>query len=111
MIAEFFRLAATNTDVLAAPSRLSAIPYDGVMVIEMQAQMSDGTNEFAVTIQLPDGSTPIESMVIPDGATDGALNADDKYTISVPASAGGHILISATESGSAVMMMRCTLMP
>jgi hypothetical protein len=111
MIAEFYRLEATNTDVLKAPSRLAAIPYNGTLILEMQAQQSDGTNQFTVTVQLPDGSTPIENMIIPDGATDGALNADDKYTIAVPATAGGHILVSATEGGTAVMMIRATLMP
>jgi len=111
MIVEFFRLSATTADVLAAPSRLAAIPYNGMLIIEMQAQQSDGTNQFAVTIQLPDGSTPLEGVVIPDGAVDGALNADDKYVVSVPATAGGHILITATESGTAILMMRCTLMP
>lgn len=111
MIVEMFRLTATTADVLAAPSRLAAIPYNGTLILEMQAQQSDGTNQFAVTVQLPDGSTPLESVIIPDGAIDGALNADDKYTISVPATAGGHILVTATESGTAVMFIRATLMP
>ncbi len=111
MIVETFRLAATDLDVLAAPSRLAALPYNGTLIIEMQAQQSDGTNQFVVTIQLPDGSTPLDSVIIPDGATDGAINADDKYVVAVPATMGGHILIQATESGTAILMMRVTLMP
>ncbi len=111
MIVEFFRLAATDLDVLAAPSRLASIPYNGQLIIEMQAQNSDGTNQFAITIQLPDGSTPLDAVVIPDGATDGALNADDKYVVVVPATMGGHILLQAVESGTAIMMIRATLMP
>lgn len=111
MIAETYRLAATDTDVLAAPSRLSSLPYDGVLVIEMQATVNDGTNQFAVTLQLPDGSTPLDNVIIPDGAIDGALNDNDKYTIAVPASAGGHVLLSAVETGTAVLMIRCTLTP
>ncbi len=111
MIVESFRISATTADVLAAPSRLAAIPYNGTLIIEMQAQQNDGTNQMAVTIQLPDGSTPLDAVAIPSGATDTAINADDKYVVSVPATAGGHITIAATESGTAILDMRVTLMP
>lgn len=111
MIVESFRLAASNTDVLAAPSRLNAIPYNGQLIIEMQSQQNDGTNQMAVTIQLPDGSTPLDGVVIPSGATDSAINVDDKYVVVVPATAGGHVLIGVVESGTAILDMRVTLMP
>lgn len=111
MIAEAYRITATDTDVLAAPSRLAALPYNGNLVIEMQAQQNDASNYFEVTIQLPDGSTPLESVRIPSGATDTAINADDKYSVVVPATAGGHILVQATMTGTAVLDLRATLMP
>lgn len=111
MIVEMFRLAATDLDVLVAPSRLSSMPYYGTLILEMQAQQSDGTNQFVVTIQLPDGSVPMDAVIIPDGATDGALNVDDKYVIGFPVEQGGHVLVQAVESGTAIMMIRATLMP
>jgi hypothetical protein len=111
MIVEYYRIDATDTDVLGAPSRLAALPYNGTLIVEMQSQQNDGTNFFQVTIQLPDGSTPLDLVTIPSGATDTAINLNDKYTVAVPATSGGHILIQATENGTAVLDMRCTLMP
>ncbi len=111
MIVEMFRLAATDLDVLAAPSRLSSMPYNGTLILEMQAQQSDGTNQFTVTVQLPDGDVPMNAVIIPDGATDGAMNADDKYVIGFPVVQGGHVLVQATEAGTAILMIRATLMP
>lgn len=111
MIVEFFRLSATDLDVLAAPSRLNSIPYNGTLILEMQAQQSDGTNQFVVSVQLPDGDVPMDNVIIPDGAVDGALNADDKYMIGFPVLQGGHVLVQATESGTAIMMIRATLTP
>lgn len=111
MISETYQLSATDADVLAAPSRLSAIPYAGQMILEFQSSVNDSTNNFAVTIQLPDGSTPVEDFQIPKGATAGAINGDDKWAIQVPASAGGHIGVAATLTGSGVLTMRATLMP
>lgn len=111
MIVEVFHLAATDADVLAAPSRLSAIPYGGQLVIEFQSNLNDATNFWTVTIQLPDGSTPLEAQRIPAGATAGAINRDDKYTVSFPATQGGHFGISCTEAGTALLSVRATLMP
>lgn len=111
MIVEYYRIDATDTDVLASPSRLASIPYNGVLYVEMQSQHNDGTNFFDVTIQLPDGSTPLDDVTIPAGATDTAINMNDKYQVSFPVQQGGHVTIAATENGTAVMDMRVTLMP
>lgn len=111
MIAETYELVASNTDVLAAPSRLAALPYAGVLVIEMQASTWDAANFWSVTIQLPDGSTPLDGFNPPDGATPGALNMDDKYTVSFPVTQGGHITIDCTETGTSLLYLRCTLTP
>lgn len=111
MIVEVFHLAATNADILAAPSRLSAIPYNGEMILEFSANLNDATNFWSVQIQLPDGSTPLEAVRIPAGATAGALNLDDKYTLRFAAAQGGHILVGCTETGTALLDVRVTLMP
>jgi len=111
MIVEMFRLEATNNDLLAAPSRLAALPYNGTLILEFQSANFTLSAFFLVTVQLPDGSTPLDAVGIPEGATDGALNADDKYMISVPATAGGHILVGCVETGVSVLIVRATLMP
>lgn len=112
MIVETYRLAATNTDVLAAgTSRLASIPYAGVLHLEVQSENADGTNQFAMTVQLPDGSTPIENMIVPAGVTTGGMNADDKFQVNFAVDVGGHVTVSCTESGTAVMNVRATLTP
>lgn len=113
MIVETFIVTATNTDLLAAPSRLSSIPYNGTLILEMQAADNDGTNNMAITLQLPNGENPIAdaAVTIPKGVTDGSFNANDKYTISVPATAGGHILLALTETGTTTAWVRATLAP
>ncbi len=111
MIVEYFQLTGTNVDVLAAPSRLNSLPYNGTLVIEMQASVNEITNFFAVQIQLPDGSTPLEAVRIPEGVNGGSLNIEEKYVVSLPATLGGHIIISATETGVSQLELRCTLMP
>lgn len=110
MIVETYLLTADNTDVLAAPSRLTSIPYNGTLIVEMQSSANDGTNNFEVTIQLPDGSTPLENVLVPAGVTSGGLNMDDKYQVAFPVREGGHVLVSADENGTAVLSLRFTMM-
>lgn len=111
MIVETYHLTASNTDVLVAPSRLAAIPYAGVLVLELQASENTATNNFEITVQLPNGDVPVQDVRIYDGATLGGMNADDKYSLSFPVAQGGHLLLSATETGTATLDIRCTLMP
>ncbi len=111
MIVETFYLTATDADILAAPSRLNSIPYNGTLILEFQSTVNTATASFDVTIQLPDGSTPLESVSIPDGVVPGAMNTDDKYVVSVPATLGGHVIVAATEVGTAELFIRATLMP
>lgn len=111
MIVEAFRIDATNADVLASPSRLNAIPYNGNLIIEMQSQNNDATNFMSLTVQLPNGDTPLDGVRIPAGAVDTSLNSEDKYQVSFFVTQGGHVTIALTETGSAVIDMRVTLMP
>lgn len=111
MIVETYSLYATDSDILAAPSRLAAIPYDGRLVCEFQSSANTNTNNYDLTIQLPDGSTPLDTVRIFAGATAGALNQDDKYTVAFSVAKGGHVLVEATETGTAQLECRFTLMP
>lgn len=111
MIVECYTISATNTDVLAAPSRLAAIPYSGTLIMEFQAEMSSDTNHFDLTVQLPNGDVPLDGVRLPLGATAGAINGNDKYSLSFPARQGGHVLVDLTETGTAIVNCRFTLMP
>lgn len=110
MIIESFFLAATDADLLAAPSRLAAIPYNGTLTLEFSSNLNDATNSWAVTIQLPDGSTPLEAQRITAGVV-GQLNRETKYTTQFAVAQGGHLLVSCTETGTALLTVRATLMP
>jgi len=111
VIVETYLLSATDTDVLAAPSRLAAIPYNGTLIMEFQAADNDGTNRFDLTIQLPDGSTPCDTVAVPKGVTTGAWNDNDKYTIAFAVLKGGHVLVDLTETGTSTCYARFTLTP
>jgi len=111
VIVETYRLTASNSDILAAPSRLASIPYGGFLTLEFQASVNDGTNNYAITVQLPDGTTPIENVGIPKGTVAGQINSDDKYSVTFPIDVGGHCLVGATLSGSGQLEVRATLMP
>lgn len=111
MIMEAFHVTTSDTDLLAAPSRLAAVPYAGQMILEFQASDNSATDFFKVTIQLPDGSTPIDSQRIPDGATAGGINSEDKYAVAFPVTKGGHVLVALDETGTCTCNVRATLSP
>lgn len=113
MIQETYRIVATNTDVLAAPSRLNSIPYAGQLTLEFAPNQADATNNFTLSLQLPDGEVPVDSQIIPRGNVAVTDTIDDRvesvYTFAVPQ--GGHVTIALTESGTAECWVRATLQP
>lgn len=111
MIVETYMIQATNTDILSTPSRLAAIPYTGTLIMEFQASDNDGTNNFVLTVQLPDGSVPLDGVQAPQGVTDGAWNRNDKFTVAFQVVKGGHVIVAATETGTAYLWCRFTLTP
>ncbi len=98
-------------------TRLSSIPYSrGMMIIQMQANLANATNQFACTIQLPDGSVPVDNQVVPCGqpveeVLGGVLN--DRYMTewAFPAAQGSHFSIELTETGAAILTWRIVLSP
>jgi len=105
-IKETFRLAASNADILAAPSRLSAIPANGVMTIEASITDADATNFGTLTLQLPGGDIPFEDLIIPIGfsTSDASMDADLQLTFTFTVGQGGHVLLSYTENGTVVFL-------
>jgi len=108
VIKETFVFNASNSDVLAAPSRLTSIPKPGVLTIEATATDSDGANFATMTLQLPGGDIPFENLRIPANGistTDNVMHSDTELKITVAVAAGGHVLLSVTESGSVAQIM------
>lgn len=107
--------AATNADILLN-TRLTSIPGPGQLTIQCLANLNNATNRFAITIQLPDGSVPVDGQFVSagqevEGALGGQLDSRllDQWTF--PASQGGHFTISLTETGTAIATWRVVLRP
>lgn len=106
MIKESFALTATTADILAAPSRLAAMPGDGTLTIECSTTDSEGTNSGAITLQMPDGEVPFDSLIIPANGystADSVLHDDTALQFAMPVSQGGHVLVTYTETGTVLM--------
>jgi len=112
MIQETTLLSASNTDLLST-GRLNAIPYNGTLTLEVQASLNDGTNGFTLTVQTPDGATPIDAQGIPSNnpALAGVLDERTLSRYVFAATQGGHFNIALTEVGTATCMARVTLSP
>lgn len=107
--------AATNADILNN-TRLTSLPYGGQLTIQSLANLNNLTNGYTITIQLPDGSVPVDAQRVSagqevEGALGGQLDSRllDQWTF--PATIGGHFIITFTESGTAVVTWRVVLRP
>lgn len=107
---------ASNTDLLNN-TRLSSIPYSGgSLTIQMQSNLADATNAYTATIQLPDGSVPVDGQIVPCGqpveeVLGGVLNEIYLTQWTFRAPQGGHFTISIVESGAAILTWRIVLSP
>lgn len=105
--------AASNTDILQG-TRLQTVPAGGYLTFELQASDNDATNNIAVSIQLPGGDTPLETVRIPSGNTSGLAGVLDERTklqATFPVAQGGHTVFSCTETGDAELTWRVTYTP
>jgi hypothetical protein len=112
LIQEVHRLEASNTDILAAPSRLSSIPRGGVLTLELSSTHCDTSNSWTITCQTPEGDVPFEDLLVPaNGYQSGmdVLHTDTRLRYQFTASQGGHFLLSATESGTARLYLVASL--
>ncbi len=107
-------VVATTADLLNN-SRLSSIPYNGTLVIQAQANLGNATNNYAITIQLPNGEVPVDGQQVAAGDEVDALGGqlDSRYLDqwSFPAPQGGHFTITLTETGTAICTTRVVLRP
>ncbi len=112
MIKESFLLLASNADILAAPSRLAAIPHNGTLLLEISALVRNATNSGQITLQLPGGEVPFEDLDIPaNGFTvnDDVMHSLTELSFSFSVSAGGHVLFSYVETGANSVLVYATL--
>jgi hypothetical protein len=82
----------------------------------MQSNLSDATNNYTVTIQLPDGSVPVDGQLIQCGqpveeVLGGVLNTNYMTSWAFKAPQGGHFTIAVTETGAAILTWRIVLSP
>ena len=100
MIVESGIVAATTSDLLSG-GRLNNIPYNGKLVLQFCSNLLDASNFYALTIQKPDGSVPIDGQSVPanaQGAT-GILDSREYLELVFAATQGGHFAVSLTETG------------
>lgn len=105
--------AASNTDILQG-TRLQTVPENGLLTFEMQASDNIAANNFEVSIQLPDGNTPMNGVLVPGTATAGLTGIIDERTdlqASFPITQGGHCVFSAVEEGDTELFWRVTYTP
>jgi len=109
-------IVASDTDILNN-TRLSAIPYSGgILTVQALANLNNATNNYTITIQLPNGEVPVDAQRVSagqevEGALGGQLDSRLLDQWSFPAPQGGHFTIAFTETGTAVATWRVVLRP
>lgn len=103
---------STNADILQG-TRLQTVPAGGVLTFELQARNASTSNQFTVSIQMPNGDTPMNNVLVPacNPALAGVIDERQNLTVSFPIMQGGHCVFSATELGSTDLTWRVTYTP
>ncbi len=104
--------AATNSDILQG-TRLQTVPSGGVLTFELQAELNDASNYFTVSVQMPNGDTPLNNVRIPGTsvADTGIIDERQNLTVSFPIMQGGHCVFSCSETGTNHLAWRVTYTP
>jgi hypothetical protein len=104
--------SASNSDILQG-TRLQTVPAGGVLTFELQSQDNDATNNFTVSVQMPNGDTPMNNTRVPGTsvADTGIIDERQNLTVSFPIMQGGHCVFSCTETGTTVLAWRVTYTP
>jgi hypothetical protein len=102
----------SNSDILQG-TRLQTVPAGGVLTFELQAQSNDGTNNFTVSVQMPNGDTPMNNTRVPGTTpTDtGIIDERQNLTVSFPITQGGHCVFSSSLTGANTLAWRVTYTP
>lgn len=103
---------ATNADILQG-TRLQTVPAGGILTFELQTNNSTAANFCAVSVQMPNGDTPLNSVRVPgcNPALEGVIDERQNLTVSFPIMQGGHCVFSSTETGTSILTWRVTYTP
>ena len=99
----------SNADILQG-TRLQTVPQGGYLTFELQSDVNF-SSYFAISVQMPNGDTPLNDVRVSSGQGVGILNNNDKMQITLPVAQGGHTVFSATETGTATLAWRVTYTP
>lgn len=104
--------SASNADILSG-TRLQTVPAGGFLTFELLSNANDNTNNMSVSIQMPNGDTPLNGVNVPSSnpALAGVIDDRQKLMITLPIQQGGHTVFSCTETGTAVLTWRVTYSP
>jgi hypothetical protein len=102
--------SASNADILQG-TRLQTVPQGGYLTFELQTNANAVTDFMTVSIQMPNGDTPLNGVRISAGATSYTLNNNDKTMITLPVAQGGHTVFSCEETGATALTWRVTYTP
>lgn len=103
---------ASNSDILQG-TRLQTVPAGGVLTFELQGGNSTSTDNFTVSVQMPNGDTPLNSVRVPscNPALQGVIDERQNLTVSFPIMQGGHCVFSSSMTGSTSLAWRVTYTP
>ena len=103
---------ATNADILQG-TRLQTVPAGGVLTFELGANVNDASNNHAVSIQMPNGDTPLNNVRVPGTSPvdSGIIDERQNLTVSFPIMQGGHCVFSCAEVGASRLAWRVTYTP
>lgn len=104
--------SASNSDILQG-TRLQTVPAGGILTFELQARKNDASNGFTVSVQMPNGDTPLNNARVPGSASQqvGIIDERENLTVSFPISQGGHCVFSCTLTGTDYLAWRVTYTP
>jgi len=103
---------ASNSDILQG-TRLQTVPAGGVLTFELQGYLNTASNHNTVSVQMPNGDTPLNNVRAPgcNPALDGVIDERQNLTVSFPIMQGGHCVFSCTEVGATSLTWRVTYTP
>ncbi len=108
MILESGLETGTNTDILQG-TRLQSIPSNGILSFELQAADAVAANNYVVSVELPNGNTPVNGVIVPSGETAGLAGIiDDRLALKLRffVGQGGHPIFSCVEVGDTELSWR-----
>lgn len=103
---------ASNTDILQG-TRLQTVPAGGILTFELQALNAEASSNFTVSVQMPNGDTPLNNTLVPGTSVSrsGVIDERQNLTVSFPISQGGHCVFSCIEQGTNQLTWRVTYTP